>query len=144
MIENISVKEAKTLFVDLDETLLGTDTLYDSILIFIKSKPFNIFYLVYWFFLGKALFKEKLAQNIDLSFYDFPINKEIISFINEEKVKGKRIVLATATNIKTARIISDKINIFDDIIASNGVKNLKGATKLKAIEEYLNKEFFDH
>ena len=35
MIENISVKEAKTLFVDLDETLLGTDTLYDLSLIHI-------------------------------------------------------------------------------------------------------------
>ena len=144
MIKTIIKKEAKILFVDLDETLLSTDTLYDSVLLFIKDKFTNIFYLVYWLFLGKSLFKEKLANSIDLSLYTFPINKEIISFINKERVKGTKIVLATATNIKTAKIISTKINIFDDVIASTGLKNLKGVFKLKAIQGYSNNKKFDY
>jgi len=54
--------------VDLDGTLVATDTLYESFLAFLASKPLKLFDCLGWISKGKAVFKSKLsnAQKIDI------------------------------------------------------------------------------
>ena len=54
------------LYIDLDGTLIKSDTLYESLLLLIKFKPWLIIVLPFWIFLGKASFKHKLAVKIPL------------------------------------------------------------------------------
>ena len=57
---------------------------------------------------------------------------------------AKKVVLATATNLKTASSIADHLNLFDDVIASDINENLKGQKKLDVIQDYVNKRHFDY
>ena len=132
------------LFVDLDDTLVETDTLFDSILLFIKKTPFNLFNIFYWLLLGKTVLKHEIACRVTLNLDTLPYNKSVIDYIISSKKNGQKVVLATATNLKTARSISDHLKFFDDVIASDINNNLKGQKKLNVIQEYVNNKDFDY
>ena len=48
--------------VDLDGTLIVTDTLVESILRLIKQSPLNIFKILLWIFKGRSLLKSEVAM----------------------------------------------------------------------------------
>ncbi|MDZ4124834.1 MAG: hypothetical protein U1E02_11755, partial [Hydrogenophaga sp.] len=52
------------LYVDLDGTLTPSDTLYESVMLFIRRNPLNLLRLFAWLLLGKAGFKLKLANAV--------------------------------------------------------------------------------
>ena len=53
---------SKPLVVDLDGTLIFTDTLVESILRLIKQSPLNIFKILLWIFKGRSLLKSEVAM----------------------------------------------------------------------------------
>ncbi len=57
-------------------------------------------------------------------------------FVTEQRSLGRKIILATATDAAWAECIANELGAFDDILASDGTRNLKGAAKLAAIQEY--------
>ena len=50
------------LCVDLDGTLVATDTLWESILLLLKQNILRLFLLPIWITLGRAAFKHKIAM----------------------------------------------------------------------------------
>src|SRR5262249_9212096 len=71
-------------------------------------------------------------------------NVELIEFLREQKRNGRTIVLATAADEKTARAIADYLGLFDDIVASDGVRNLKGEEKAKELVRRYGHKGFDY
>ena len=63
---------AENICVDLDGTLVKTDTLVESILLFIKGNPLNVFRCLAWLFLGKAAFKDEIAKRTELKAETLP------------------------------------------------------------------------
>ena len=134
----------ETLFVDLDNTLAACDTLIESILILIKNNPIKIIYLFYWLLKGKAFFKNMIAKNVFLNDATLPYNNEILDYVQAERSKGRKIVLATAANYRIADSVSKYLALFDDVMASDSKINLKGKNKLHAIQKYVGNEGFDY
>ena len=66
------------LVVDLDGTLIKSDTLIESINKFILSNFLNIFKIFLWLFKGRLFLKNKLADNISLDFKNFPFNQKLL------------------------------------------------------------------
>ena len=114
------------LYVDLDGTLINTDLLFESFIEFIKENPFNILLSIKWLLKGKAYLKNKLAQNTFIDIKNLPYNELFLSYLKNEKNNGRKIILATASNYTLAKRISDHLNIFSEIIASDEKKNNKG------------------
>ena len=81
------------LIVDLDSTLIKTDSLHETIVQFIKNNVFNIFSLIKWYFHGKSYFKFRLSENIILKPDIFDYREEVLNLINREKKKGNKIYL---------------------------------------------------
>jgi 4-hydroxybenzoate polyprenyltransferase/phosphoserine phosphatase len=125
----------KVLCVDLDGTLIKTDVTFESILAFLKKEPFNIFVLLYLFFLGRARLKRVIAEKVSLDPSLLPYSEDFLAYLKNEKDKGRKLVLATASDIKYARAVAEHLDIFDGVIASEGQTNIKGKAKLKAMEE---------
>jgi len=131
----------KPLYVDLDGTLVKTDILHESLLLLLKNKIYLIFCLPYWLSQGKAYFKRKLAENVTIDVHKLPYNKELFSYLKEEKKHGRKLILATASYHAVATEIAEYLNIFDDVVATRG-NNLTGETKLEAIIEHNDVEGF--
>ena len=119
------------LCVDLDGSLINTDTLLESIAISLRHWRF--FKTLLWLTKGKALFKAKLAEeNIpDPAF--LPYNEAVLSYLKEQKLYGRYLVLATASNEKIAHSVSQHLGLFDEVVASDDKKNLRGTAKADAL-----------
>ena len=132
------------LYVDLDGTLIKTDLLFESLIEFIKENPFKILISIKWLLKGKAYLKNKLAQNTFIDIENLPYNEHFLSYLKDERNNGRKIILATASNFRLAKRISNHLNIFTDIIASDEKENIKGKTKLAHIKENSGNGLFDY
>jgi len=132
------------LCVDLDGTLTKTDILVESTLALIKSRPQDIFRLPVWLLKGKAHLKQKIADATELKVENLPYNQDFLDYLCQEKEKGRKLILATASNIKFASQISDHLGIFDQVIASSATENLSGQRKLEKLTETLAGQSFDY
>jgi phosphoserine phosphatase len=123
-----------TLYVDLDGTFTKSDLLFESLVIAIKNNPLNMFLCFFWLLKGKAYLKHQLSQRADVDTKLLPLNSEFYTFLLEEKSKGRKVVLATASNEKYAKRICNESDLFDSYISSDINSNLKGKAKLLMIQ----------
>lgn len=127
--------KTQTLIVDLDGTLLCTDTLHESVLQLLREKTISVLYLPFWLLAGKAFLKQRLADSIKLNPATLPYNVALIDWLKQQKQLGHRLVLCTATNRRVAQRIADHIQLFDEVMASDGKHNLAGARKKVALDQ---------
>ncbi len=137
-------KEQHPLFVDLDGTLVSTDTLWESCLLFIKRYPLQLWLLIIWLFHGKAYFKEQLAMKVIPDAEILPYQAEVIEYISNAKASKRDVYLITAANQRIANSISKFHNIFTATIGSTSKLNLKGKNKLDVIQSIIGKKNFDY
>ena len=123
------------LIVDLDGTLSKTDTLHEGIVSVLFKKPIKIVSLLKSLFAGKTHLKEFVTQTVTQSADSFCYRFDLINFLKQEKRKGRKIYLVTASNQKIADSIEDYLGIFDGVKGSDNNLNLKGLNKLKWIKE---------
>lgn len=122
------------LVVDLDGTLLHTDMLHESI---IQSFRFNILALlksIFLLFNGKASFKRYLASKTNFDPASLPYNKELLRWLEDQKELGRKLVLCTASDLIVAESIANHLEIFDEVIASDGLVNNAGENKANALK----------
>ena len=130
------------LFVDLDGTLIRSDIFLESILIFLKQKPFNVLRLMVWLMKGRSIAKTMVARNVRLDIENLPYETELIDFIKLKRTQGYKIILATASHWFYARKVAAYQGLFDEVMATDAKYNLKGTRKLKKIKERANGEPF--
>jgi 4-hydroxybenzoate polyprenyltransferase len=120
--------------VDLDGTLLKTDSLHESAISLIHDNPLSIFALPLWLANGKAALKAKITDHVSLDVTTLPYNYELIDWLKEKRAEGHKIVLCTASDQRVAEAISVHLGLFDEVIASDGQINNAGKQKRKALD----------
>lgn len=130
------------LAVDLDGTLVKTDTLIESVLILLKQQPLLFFSMFSWVIRGKAYFKHQVANRVTLSAEKLPYHSDFLAYLRQEFRKGRQIVLATGANEKIARAVAEHLGIFSEVLASDKEVNLSGKYKLAMLEEKFGKKGF--
>ena len=120
------------LCVDLDGTLLRTDMLFETLMVAVRQKPWVLVLLPFWLFAGRAVLKRRLAEvaaerlEIDL----LPVTEDLVDYLLTEKARGRRIELVSASDLIVLRSIAARWgDLFDDLLGSDGVVNLKGSVK---------------
>jgi len=115
------------LIIDLDNTLISTDLLLESVLIFVGLYPLKIFLVPLWLVSGKAYLKSRLANLVEIDISCLPYNTKVISLIKDERENGPQIILATASHYTYAKQIAEYLGLFDRVIATDGITNLSEA-----------------
>lgn len=110
--------------VDLDGTLLVTDTLYEGIVLLLKKNPLQLLLLPFFLLLGKARLKAEIAKRGDLDVEYLPLNTALVERLGQMKKSGRKLVLATAANHRFAHAIAARLGLFDEVIASDDTNNL--------------------
>jgi 4-hydroxybenzoate polyprenyltransferase/phosphoserine phosphatase len=121
------------LCVDLDGTLVRTDTLHEQALRCVKKHPWRILLLPAWLSRGRANLKRHLAELAPLDPASLPYREDLVKFLRMEKAAGRRLVLVTAADERIARAIASHVGLFDEVFASDGTRNLKGAGKAEVL-----------
>jgi 4-hydroxybenzoate polyprenyltransferase/phosphoserine phosphatase len=141
-------KPAKAVFpvlcVDLDGTLIRGNLLWECVLALLKTRPILIVMLPFWLLAGPASFKRQLAYRTQLDPAHLPYRQEVLDLIRREKAVGRRVVLATAADRKIAEAISNHLGLFDEVHASDGQLNLKGANKAALLAQHFAQTGFDY
>ena len=110
----------------------------------IKSRPSLLLVFPFWLLRGKAYLKRKRAEWFKVNVAALPYRSDVLSFLVREKAAGRKIVLTTASAMSLVQLIAQHIGVFDDVIASDGELNLKGAVKEKILEDRYGRKGFDY
>lgn len=121
------------LCVDLDGTLAKSDTLVDSLLVLARTQPLLLLHLPGEVIRGKAAFKAFVAQNTALDVAHLPYNRKLLQFLQIEHAQGREIYLATGADAGLAQRVADHLGIFQEVLASDGTRNLTGNRKLDSL-----------
>ncbi len=132
------------LVVDLDDSLLRTDSLIESIFVLARKKPLSLFRLPIWRLRGAAYFKHRLAGAAMPDVHLLPYRADLLGYLREQKVLGRAVILATAADEKLAREIGGNIGLFDEMLASDGHTNLTGETKRDRLIAKFGMRGFDY
>jgi len=132
------------LCVDLDGTLIAGDLLWESLIALMRSQPWLLLLLPWWLLRGRAYLKEQLASRVQLDAGSLPYRQEVLALLRREKAANRYLVLATASNVRLARAVADHLDLFDEVLASDTARNLKGRNKLKALQEQFGQVGFDY
>jgi len=134
----------RPLAVDLDGTLIHTDLLHESVLSLIKYKPYLVFALPFWLLKGKALLKQRLANEVNINISTLPFNYELIDWLRAQKNLGRKIILCTASDSSFAYEIAKHLDLFDTVLSSQGINNLSGENKAAALCDTFGTKQFDY
>ena len=132
------------LVVDLDGTLLRTDMMWESLARLLRRNPFAIFQILFWWTRGRAKLKQKLAARVQIDPATLPCNEQFLKWLQAEKQSGRKLILATASDLKMAQPIADFTGLFDEVLASDGKTNLRSQNKLRALEKKFGERGFDY
>ena len=133
-----------TLYADLDGTILSTDLLYESFLSAFKRSPWVAVQCVAWLVGGRAKLKEELAARATIDVASLPYREPVLAFLREERARGRRIVLTTASWVSLAEAVSKHLGLFDEVLATSRDGNLKGEAKAARIAERSGEGRFDY
>ena len=130
------------LFVDLDGTLIKTDLFLESLLLAVRRQPRVLWQLPSMLRRGIAFFKRVIAERAMPDATQLPYREDVLAFIGQEKAAGTRVVLATGSDAACAQQVAKYLGVFDDVLASDGVTNLTGRRKRRAIQDYCQQHRF--
>jgi 4-hydroxybenzoate polyprenyltransferase len=132
------------LVVDLDGTLLRTNSLIESLFVLARTKPSTLFKLPVWWMRGRALFKHRLAAAVMPDVHWLPFRVGLLEFLREQKRLGRTLILATGADEKLAREVDREVGLFDDVKASDGIVDLSGERKRDRLVADFGPRGFDY
>lgn len=132
----------RALCVDLDGTLLNSDVLYESLLVLLARNPLYVFMLPLWLLRGKAALKRELAARVRLNVETLPYNARVLELLSSTKQRPR--VLCTASDTLLVEPIAAHLRLFEQVIASDGERNLSGRAKAAALVEAFGESNFDY
>jgi len=134
----------KPLCVDLDGTLIKTDTLVELFFRALKASPLTVFLMPFWLIKGIAYLKIRLSERFADRLNTVPFSMQFLGYLKAEKAAGRKIYLATACEEGLARKLVEKLGVFDDVFGTRAKLNLKSSRKAALLVEKFGAGGFDY
>jgi len=120
----------KPLCVDLDGTLVKSDTLVDSLLVMASTRPLLMLRFPERLLHGKAAFKTFVTSHVELDIAHLPYNRKLLHFLQQEHSRGRELHLATGADARIAERVAEHLGIFAGVLGTDASTNLTGSRKL--------------
>lgn len=127
--------DSRPLCVDLDGTLVKSDTLIDSLLVLARTHPLLLFALPAKVLHGKAAFKAFVTEHVALDVAHLPYNRRLLQFLESQHKQGRPIYLTTGADSRLAHRVANHLGIFAGVLGSDGTNNLTGSKKLDSLQK---------
>ena len=135
------------LCVDLDNTLVNTDTLFETAIAAVKINPFYFFVIPYILFTkGMPYLKSWLCTKTpSFDYSTLPINQKVLSYLEEQRESGRKIYLVTGANRVVGEAVYQKYeHLFDHVYSSSDTLNLIGDNKAEFLLKLFGHGGFDY
>jgi len=132
------------LCIDLDGTLLRTDTLWEMAIVLLKEHPWKALWLPIWLMQGRAKLKQRLAAMVRLDFASLPYTTELLTYLREAHASGRELVLVSACDRVVGDQVARHLGLFSEVITSDGRTNLKGPAKVQLLNGRFGSRGFDY
>jgi 4-hydroxybenzoate polyprenyltransferase len=123
------------LCVDLDGTLVKSDTMLDTVIVLARQSPGSLLEFPGWIWQGKAAFKRQITLKAAIDVVHLPYNQPLLQYLRQQHAAGREIYLATGADTLLAERVAAHLGIFAGVLASDGNVNLTGHTKLAAFQQ---------
>ncbi|MCS6864510.1 MAG: UbiA family prenyltransferase [Gemmataceae bacterium] len=130
------------LVVDLDGTLVTIDVLQESLLRVATTRPWRLPRVFSRLRHGKAAFKQAVAEQVEIDPAHLPYSETFLTWLREQKKHGRELWLVTGSDRRVAKAIADHLGLFDEVLASDGQRNLTGVRKAQVLAERLAERGF--
>jgi 4-hydroxybenzoate polyprenyltransferase len=124
----------RPLCVDLDGTLLKSDTLFDALCLFTRRHPARFWQLPLWLAGGRARLKAEVARRAPLDPARLPYNTDLLRYLQAERREGRQLYLTTGADGPLAERVAAHLGIFAGVLASDGATNLTSGKKLARLK----------
>jgi hypothetical protein len=122
------------LAVDMDGTLILTDMSVMSAKRVFLRKPWTIFSTIFLELTGKrAKWKKNLARQLKFDPAELQYHEVFVEWLTGESARGRKLILATASDRLVAEVIAAHVGLFDDVMGSDGNINLRDHKKAEAL-----------
>ncbi|MDR3457176.1 MAG: UbiA family prenyltransferase [Verrucomicrobiae bacterium] len=118
--------------------------LWESMASLLRREPLFFFQAVFWCMRGRVFLKQKLAAATRINAASLPYNQEFLAWLRGEKQSGRKLILASAADLKLAQAIADHTGLFDEVLASDGKTNRRGQNKLRILTQRFGERGFDY
>jgi 4-hydroxybenzoate polyprenyltransferase len=136
--EDAAIAEPKSLprplCVDLDGSLVKSDTLFDALWLLVRRHPAQLWRLPLWLARGRAGLKIEVASRAPLDTARLPYNSPLLRYLQAERRTGRLLYLTTGADSALANRVAAHLGIFEGVLASDGVTNLTRGKKLATLE----------
>ncbi len=130
------------LCVDLDDTLILTDSFFLQVKQLLARQPWRLGELLLRFLKGgRPAAKAWLCEMEPLEARDLPYRHDLVTYLREQRQAGRALYLVSAANQKTVARVADYLNFFDGAFGSDETHNLKGRNKAAFIREKIGADF---
>ena len=136
--------QARPLVVDLDNSLIRTDLLYEAGFAYLGEHPAGILPLVSRLFAGKAAVKDHLATHVDIDASLLPYNDDVLALIHAARAQGRPVHLASASPAKFVHAVAAHLGLFDGVHASSPSLNLGAGNKARHLADLFGERGFDY
>ncbi len=123
------------LCVDLDGTLIKSDTLFDGVCQFARRHPLSLWRLPIWLAGGRAHLKIEVARGAMLDAARLPYNSNLLHYLQAQHREGRRLFLTTGADGGLAQRVAAHLGIFEGVLATDAGTNLTSTRKLARLEE---------
>ena len=132
------------LVLDLDGTTVRTDTLVETALRLLATRPLALLRGLPQALRDRASFKQTLAEAAPLDPATLVYDDQVLALARAARAAGGEVFLATAADRRVADAVSAHLEVFDGVFASDGVLNLKGDAKAAALTRRFGERGFDY
>lgn len=139
----MTTPEQLPLCVDLDGTLVQTDTLVELFIVLLKKRPMAAINAAAWLTRGKAYFKDQISQRAALATPLLPYHQDLLEYLRQQHSGGRKIVLVTASPQRVALQVAAHLGIFSEVIGSTTM-NYSGKNKALLLKEKFGEGKFSY
>ncbi|MCO6415498.1 UbiA family prenyltransferase [Siccirubricoccus sp. KC 17139] len=125
------------LAVDLDGTLLATDTLHEGLVAALLRQPWALPGILAVLPRGRAAFKREVSRIAPCQAGSLPLRWGFLEWLRSQRAAGRELHLVTAADQSVADAVAQQLGLFASATGSDGGRNLAGIHKA----EFLRKRF---
>jgi 4-hydroxybenzoate polyprenyltransferase len=123
------------LVIDLDGTLIKTNSLDETFLDALRADPLALWRLPIQCMIGRPATKAFLAEKSPLDVETWPVRQDFLDYVEAQFKAGRKVILASGADGRVAEAIAARFPFISEVISSDGMCNMKGGTKALRLRE---------
>src|SRR3989338_7965831 len=136
--------KGRPIAVDLDGTLVKTDTLFELWLRLAKRDASVVFKSAWWLRKGLAYFKGRLVGQAQINVATLPYHLAVLDYLTTQRIADRKLWLVTARDSRIARQVAEHLQIFEGVMGTEEGVNLSGRNKATALVNKFGLRGFDY